>query len=94
MSGLINKAKDALSSNKAHETTTTDAITTTSSGYDPSGPVDPTFSATHAAGQPGCGTNTMGSTNVGPHSSNLANKLDPRVSFQVAGHQSMVLTKE
>jgi len=54
MSNLINKAKDALSSNKDHSTTTTHGGTT--GAYD-----DPR------------------STNAGPHSSNIANKADPRI---------------
>jgi hypothetical protein len=60
MSGLIDKAKEAITSHShKNDTTTTHGATTHhgASGYD----------------------TTSGSTNAGPHNSNLANKMDPRI---------------
>lgn len=76
MSNLINKAKDALSGDKNHSTTT-------SSGYG-SGPhdtatgnrIDPTIDS--RTGQY-TGAHGQTTTTAGPHSSNVGNKVDPRV---------------
>ena len=89
MSGLVNKVKDALSGDKtASGNTTTGAhsgvggthgATTTSTGAS----THPVGGGTHA------GTTTAGSTNAGPHSSNLANTADPRVDSDLGkGHFS------
>lgn len=67
MSGLINKAKDMLSKDKGSNTHT---ATTNEPGY---------YQSTHPTTTGGYGNqNHSGSTNAGPHSSGLANKLDPR----------------
>lgn len=72
MSGLINKVKDALSKDdKTYDTT----------GTAPTGaPTHRTTGVGHPSGtHAGTTSTTAGSTNAGPHSSNVANKADPRV---------------
>lgn len=68
MSNLINKAKDLLSKDKTDDTTTYE----NESSYGSTNPNVGGGYGTH--GHPG-------STNAGPHSSNLTNKADPRYVF-------------
>ena len=78
MSSTIDKVKNALHLNKDHDTTTGTGHTGThthSTG---------THTGTHTAG-----THTAGSTNAGPHDSNMANKLDPRVDSDMDGSRNM-----
>jgi hypothetical protein len=75
MSSIVNKVKDALHSNK-HDDTTHSTTTGTH------GTTGTHTTGTHTTGAHTTGTHTTGtgySTNDGPHSSNLANKADPRV---------------
>ncbi|EXJ77378.1 hypothetical protein A1O3_09604 [Capronia epimyces CBS 606.96] len=90
MSGLVNKAKEVLTGNKTHETTT--GHTTSTHGHSGTTAHDAsTLNTTHGGhtghtghtgghttGEYGHGQNTA-TTTTGPHSSNVANKLDPRV---------------
>jgi len=48
-----------------------------------------TGNTTHGTGVTGAGTGAAGSTNAGPYSSNLANKLDPRVDSDLDGSRNM-----
>lgn len=109
MSGLVNKVKDALHSDKSHSSSTTHGTSTTGTtgthGSTNAGPhssnfansadprVDSDLDGSRNAGMNqttgtggytsgttgGIGGTTHGSTNAGPHSSNLANSADPRV---------------
>ncbi|KAL2419715.1 hypothetical protein ABEF95_005815 [Exophiala dermatitidis] len=104
MSGLVNKAKEILTPNKGHETTTGPSTTGhTTTGHDTVGHTTGTHTTTgHTTGTHGThgqvgaapvhdastlshGTHTggyghtTGTATTGPHSSNVANKLDPRV---------------
>jgi hypothetical protein len=73
MSSIVNKVKNALHSDK-HDDTTHNTHSTTTGTHGTTG--------THTTGAHTTGTHTTGtgySTNDGPHSSNMANKADPRV---------------
>ncbi|KAG7142988.1 hypothetical protein HYQ45_000748 [Verticillium longisporum] len=83
MSGLINKIKDAVHSDKhdkhdKHDSTHTgsDAYTTGTHGTTGNPGI---HHNTDATGTHGTSTYGNTSTNAGPHDSNLANKADPRV---------------
>lgn len=94
MSGLINKAKDMMSGNKSssteHGTTGHDTTSHTSGGYGNTGS-EHSGAGSHLAGHTS-NTGTTGTTgagygssgnqydsNTGPHSSGVANRVDPRV---------------
>ncbi|RBQ68290.1 hypothetical protein VDGD_00159 [Verticillium dahliae] len=85
MSGLINKIKDAVHSDKhdKHDSTHTgsDAYTTGTHGTtgNPGIHHNTDTTGTHSTGTHGTSTYGNTSTNAGPHDSNLANKADPRV---------------
>lgn len=89
MSGIVNKIKDALhkdhdSSSTTHSSTTGTHGTTGTHTTGTHGTTATHTTGTHATGTHGTTgshgtTGGYGSTNAGPHDSNLANKADPRV---------------
>ncbi|POR33062.1 Uncharacterized protein TPAR_06740 [Tolypocladium paradoxum] len=80
MSSLVNKVREALLSDKDETTTThtTDPRTGTAA-HGAGGPEIGFHDASHVTGGNNRGTDGPATTTDGPHTSNLANKADPRV---------------
>lgn len=102
MSSLINKVKDAVSSDKSQDNTNTNVYDSNAQHHthaaDASAPrTDAGF--TSATGAPHDGTYTANTgyttstgpatTTAGPHSSNIANKADPRVDSDLDGRNAL-----
>jgi len=88
MSGLVNKVKVAVA-DLTHNNKTADTTGTTAGSMSGTAPHLSTHHTATTAGTTGTGLiGTTGSTNAGPHGTNIANALDPRVDSDMDGSRN------